>query len=172
MLSSCILRATFFSDVCSLCVFIVFIRHSVSLFFSYSLFLHLSHHLTVEHKREAAAAKARVAAERAAAAEAKEAARREKAKIKPQDMFRDKTDLYSQFDEQVCGVTWCGVVGSAMLCCWCFVCCSVVYLLLQGIPTHDASGKELSKNALKKLKKEWEDQKSLYESFASAAGKS
>jgi len=33
-----------------------------------------------------------------------------------------------------------------------------------GIPTHDISGKELSKCSLKKLKKEWEKQKTLYES--------
>ena len=33
-----------------------------------------------------------------------------------------------------------------------------------GVPTHDKEGKELSKSALKKLKKEWEKQKKLYES--------
>jgi len=33
-----------------------------------------------------------------------------------------------------------------------------------GIPTHDAAGEELSKSSVKKLKKEWEKQKALYES--------
>ena len=33
-----------------------------------------------------------------------------------------------------------------------------------GVPTHDKEGKELSKSAYKKLKKEWEKQKKLYES--------
>lgn len=33
-----------------------------------------------------------------------------------------------------------------------------------GLPTHDAEGKEISKNALKKLRKDWEKQKRLYES--------
>ena len=34
----------------------------------------------------------------------------------------------------------------------------------EGVPTHDKEGKELSKSAYKKLKKEWEKQKKLYES--------
>jgi hypothetical protein len=33
-----------------------------------------------------------------------------------------------------------------------------------GIPTHDAAGEKISKSALKKLKKEWDKQKSLFES--------
>ena len=33
-----------------------------------------------------------------------------------------------------------------------------------GVPTHDASGKELSKSTIKKLKKEWEKQEKLYNS--------
>ena len=33
-----------------------------------------------------------------------------------------------------------------------------------GVPTHDAAGKELSKSAIKKLRKDWEKQKRLYES--------
>lgn len=32
-----------------------------------------------------------------------------------------------------------------------------------GVPTHDASGQELTKNAIRKLRKEWEKQKKLYE---------
>jgi len=40
-----------------------------------------------------------------------------------------------------------------------------------GVPTHDAQGQELSKNGVKKLKKEWEKQKRLYESAVSAATK-
>jgi hypothetical protein len=34
----------------------------------------------------------------------------------------------------------------------------------EGIPTHDAAGVELTKSAYKKLKKEWEKQKQLFES--------
>ncbi len=33
-----------------------------------------------------------------------------------------------------------------------------------GVPTHDAAGVELSKSAYKKLKKDWEKQKKLFES--------
>jgi glutaminyl-tRNA synthetase len=33
-----------------------------------------------------------------------------------------------------------------------------------GVPTHDAEGKEISKSGYKKLKKDWEKQKKLYES--------
>jgi len=32
-----------------------------------------------------------------------------------------------------------------------------------GVPTHDASGKELSKSTMKKLHKNWEKQKKLFE---------
>lgn len=34
----------------------------------------------------------------------------------------------------------------------------------EGIPTHDASGEKLSKSSIKKLKKDWEKQKKLFES--------
>jgi cysteinyl-tRNA synthetase len=53
--------------------------------------------------------------------------------IAPENMYRDKPDLYSQFD-------------------------------INGIPTHDAAGKELSKSTMKKLQKDWEKQKKLYDS--------
>jgi hypothetical protein len=33
-----------------------------------------------------------------------------------------------------------------------------------GVPTHDASGNELSKSSLKKLRKDWEKQAKLYNS--------
>lgn len=33
-----------------------------------------------------------------------------------------------------------------------------------GVPTHDAAGEKLSKNATKNLRKEWEKQKRLFES--------
>ena len=33
-----------------------------------------------------------------------------------------------------------------------------------GIPTHDAAGEKISKSGYKKLKKDWEKQKALYES--------
>jgi hypothetical protein len=34
----------------------------------------------------------------------------------------------------------------------------------EGIPTHDAAGEKISKSGLKKLRKDWEKQKALYES--------
>jgi hypothetical protein len=33
-----------------------------------------------------------------------------------------------------------------------------------GVPTHDAKGEPLSKSAFKKLRKDWEKQKRLFES--------
>ena len=33
-----------------------------------------------------------------------------------------------------------------------------------GVPTHDANGQEISKSGYKKLKKDWEKQKKLFES--------
>jgi hypothetical protein len=36
----------------------------------------------------------------------------------------------------------------------------------EGIPTHDTEGKEISKSSSKKLKKDWEKQKKLFESAA------
>lgn len=53
--------------------------------------------------------------------------------LRPQDMFRNQTDLYSAFDAD-------------------------------GVPTHDAAGEKLSKSGIKKLRKDWEKQKRLYES--------
>lgn len=34
----------------------------------------------------------------------------------------------------------------------------------EGIPTHDAAGEPLTKSGIKKLKKDWEKQKRLFES--------
>jgi hypothetical protein len=34
----------------------------------------------------------------------------------------------------------------------------------EGIPTHDAAGEKISKSMYKKLRKDWEKQKKLYES--------
>jgi hypothetical protein len=53
--------------------------------------------------------------------------------IAPENMYRNKPDLYSQFDAG-------------------------------GIPTHDAQGNKLSKSTMKKLQKDWEKQKKLYDS--------
>ena len=54
--------------------------------------------------------------------------------IAPQDMFKSSPELYSQFDAD-------------------------------GVPTHDAkTGEPLTKSNIKKLKKEWDKQKRLYES--------
>ena len=33
-----------------------------------------------------------------------------------------------------------------------------------GVPTHDASGEKISKSGIKKLRKDWEKQKKLFES--------
>ena len=33
----------------------------------------------------------------------------------------------------------------------------------EGIPTHDAAGEKISKSGLKKLRKDWEKQKKLFE---------
>ena len=38
-----------------------------------------------------------------------------------------------------------------------------IHIDADGVPTHDKEGKELTKSALKKLKKDWEKQKKLYE---------
>jgi cysteinyl-tRNA synthetase len=37
------------------------------------------------------------------------------------------------------------------------------------VPTHDNEGKEFSKSAYKKLKKDWEKQKRLYEDWEKAS---
>lgn len=34
----------------------------------------------------------------------------------------------------------------------------------EGIPTHDVSGEKISKSSYKKLRKDWEKQKKLFES--------
>ncbi len=34
----------------------------------------------------------------------------------------------------------------------------------EGMPTHDAAGEKISKSAYKKLRKDWEKQKKLFES--------
>jgi hypothetical protein len=39
----------------------------------------------------------------------------------------------------------------------------------EGMPTHDAAGEKISKSAYKKLRKDWEKQKKLFESSTGAA---
>lgn len=39
-----------------------------------------------------------------------------------------------------------------------------------GVPTHDAAGEPLSKSAIKKLRKDWEKQKKLFEKAQAAGG--
>lgn len=66
----------------------------------------------------------------------KEQERREKAKLKPEDMF--KTDeRFTAWDEN-------------------------------GMPTKDKEGNDVSKSMLKKLKKQWDQQKKLHDEFSSA----
>lgn len=43
-------------------------------------------------------------------------------------------------------------------------------LLFQGIPTHDAEGKELTKSALKKLTKQYETQEKKYNKLMASHG--
>jgi len=38
-----------------------------------------------------------------------------------------------------------------------------------GVPTHDATGEKISKSNFKKLRKEWEKQKRLFESQGKSA---
>jgi cysteinyl-tRNA synthetase len=59
----------------------------------------------------------------------------ERAKIPPEQMFRNQTELYSAFDATT------------------------------GVPTHNAAGEELSKGSLKKLQKDWEKQKEQHEKY-------
>lgn len=40
-----------------------------------------------------------------------------------------------------------------------------LFLILQGFPTHDTEGKELSKGQMKKLRKLYEAQEKLYEEY-------
>lgn len=40
-----------------------------------------------------------------------------------------------------------------------------MYCLLQGIPTHDLEGKELSKSAMKKVMKMYEAQEKKYKAY-------
>jgi hypothetical protein len=39
----------------------------------------------------------------------------------------------------------------------------------EGMPTHDAAGEKISKSAYKKLRRDWEKQKKLFESSAAGA---
>ncbi|XP_067628405.1 cysteine--tRNA ligase, cytoplasmic [Eurosta solidaginis] len=78
-------------------------------------------HLAEKQRKQEAAAKLLAA---------KEAQKR----IKPQKMFLNEKDKYSQFDEN-------------------------------GLPTHDADGKEISKGLLKKLKKLQQQQEARYKEF-------
>lgn len=42
--------------------------------------------------------------------------------------------------------------------------------MMTGVPTHDAAGEPLSKSAIKKLRKDWEKQKKLFEKAQAAGG--
>jgi hypothetical protein len=41
----------------------------------------------------------------------------------------------------------------------------------EGVPTHDAAGEKISKSNAKKLKKDWEKQKRLFDTANAAAAK-
>ena len=87
-----------------------------------------------EAMRKERALKLQLAAEKQAQREEqlkKQAAKEALAKIPPEQLFRDKTDLYSAFDAD-------------------------------GIPTHDAAGQPLTKGLLKRLQKEMEKHRELY----------
>ncbi|PRP76349.1 hypothetical protein PROFUN_15265 [Planoprotostelium fungivorum] len=69
----------------------------------------------------------------------------EKGKTAPDDLFKGQEDKYSQYDEQLDkpeAVISIRTTAKAM----------------QGVPTHDAEGKELNKSRLKTLKKEYDAQ--------------
>ena len=64
--------------------------------------------------------------------EQKELEKKEKAKTKPEDMFKSQTDLYSEFDAET------------------------------GLPIKDKEGNEVTKSMLKKLKKQQDAQRKLH----------
>lgn len=90
-----------------------------------------------------------------------------KMKIPPCEMFRTETDKYSKFDETVqheekkkfrklC-VTLQEFRNQKHF--------DVFIFPLQGFPTHDVEGKELSKGQAKKLRKLYEAQEKLHNEY-------
>lgn len=92
-----------------------------------------------------------------------------KMKIPPCEMFRTETDKYSKFDEMVqyeekkkfrkLYVTLQEIRNILTF-----------ILLLQGFPTHDVEGKELSKGQAKKLRKLYEAQEKLHNEYLEKNG--
>lgn len=87
-----------------------------------------------------------------------------KMKVPPSEMFLAETDKYSKFDETVN----LPLHMNFILVMWLFQevseyfgsCCRV-----QGFPTHDVEGKELSKGQAKKLRKLYEAQEKLHNEY-------
>lgn len=90
-------------------------------------------------KENLAQAKIAAKAKREAEEMEKRRAAEEKARMKPQDMFR--TEDYAEWNEE-------------------------------GLPTKTKDGKEVTKNQLKKLTKEWEKQKKAHEEWSKGQGSS
>jgi cysteinyl-tRNA synthetase len=90
-----------------------------------------------QEKESAAKAKAEAKAKREAEEAEKKRVLAEKARVKPEEMFR--TEEYAEWDEQ-------------------------------GVPTKEKSGEEVTKSKRKKLVKEYERQKKLYEQYVKENG--
>lgn len=94
--------------------------------------------MRLERAQKEAARQEKLQAKEEAAQRLRE--KEEKAKISPEQMFRNSPEQYSKFDEAT------------------------------GIPTHDKAGEELSKGAAKKLKKEWDKQKEQHDKYLKTSG--
>lgn len=101
-------------------------------------------------------------AEASAAAEAKEAQKR----IPPSDMFKLEKDKYSQFDDKVISSLIYYLISSIILF---YITMYTFFIFIQGLPTHDIEGKEISKGLLKKLQKLQQVQEKRYNEYLSSA---
>jgi hypothetical protein len=103
--------------------------------------------------------------------------------LDPRDMFKAETDKYSKFDDDGTRVLQSlvladgryidyidkerrrerGESGMMWLCVRLKMVENGMCVGTAGVPTHDAAGEPLSKSAFKKLKKDWDKQKKLFE---------
>ena len=90
------------------------------------------HRKLIQEKNQRAKEKEAKKLEQKRLKEAKEAERREKARVSPNDMFRN--EAYSEWNEE-------------------------------GLPTKNQDGSDVTKSMLKKLKKQWDQQKKLHEEY-------